>query len=90
MTDRDFKGISEHQSKCIVDWFKERRAMTSVMRAHTIDNAVLKRQNLAHHTFNMLMLADLIMGIAMTYRLARAIMHHDLLEFHTGDVPAPY
>lgn len=59
----------------------------SVERCHTI--RVLRTQNLAEHSFNMLLIADYVYVGHIPPGLVRAIMHHDLAEYHTGDAPAP-
>lgn len=66
----------------------------AVKRYHT--KRTLRVQSVAEHTFGMLMLVkqvleqhDEVYSEADVFWLYNAIMHHDLPELYTGDVPAP-
>lgn len=62
-----------------------------VKRYHT--QRTHRTQSLAEHTFNMLMLVKQVQQsrpghVFRAQRVYEAIMHHDLPELYTGDVPA--
>jgi len=48
-----------------------------------------RTQSIAEHTFGMLMLVKQVAPHIDKYMLYEAILHHDLPELMTGDVPAP-
>lgn len=48
-----------------------------------------RTQTIAEHTFGMLMLVKQVAPHIDKYMLYEAILHHDLPELMTGDVPAP-
>lgn len=58
----------------------------AVKRFHTV--RMLRSQPVAEHSFNMLLLLQQVWPTAPA-RLLRAVIHHDLPELVTGDVPAP-
>ena len=62
------------------------RDASDTLRYHT--QRTLRTQTVGQHTFNMLMLVQLICPVARKEVLV-AVMHHDLPEFFTGDMPAP-
>ncbi len=63
----------------------------AVTRYHT--KRTLRQQTVAEHTFGMLLLikqvAPMYMGYEGLVAVYEAVMHHDLPELFTGDVPAP-
>jgi len=62
------------------------RDAADVKRYHT--HRVLRQQTIGAHSFNMLLLLDQVAPRARK-EVFQAIMHHDLPELMTGDVPAP-
>lgn len=62
------------------------RDAADTLRYHT--QRTLRQQTVGQHTFNMLMLVQLIEPAARKEVLV-AVMHHDLPEHFTGDMPAP-
>lgn len=60
----------------------------AVKRYHT--QRTHRTQNLAEHTFGMLMLIRQVDPLALTRgQLCAAVLHHDLPELFTGDTPSP-
>lgn len=63
----------------------------AVTRYHA--KRTLRRQTVAEHTFGMLMLLKQVMNPTWPshglWRIYEAVMHHDLPELITGDMPAP-
>lgn len=63
----------------------------AVTRYHA--KRTLRTQTVADHTFGMLMLVKQVTNLTwpphQMRRLYEAVMHHDLPELFTGDVPAP-
>jgi len=62
------------------------RDAADVRRYHT--KRVLRDQSIGAHSFNMLMLINLVAPDARK-EVFVAVMHHDLPELMTGDIPAP-
>jgi 5'-deoxynucleotidase YfbR-like HD superfamily hydrolase len=62
------------------------RDAAEVRRYHT--KRVLREQSIGAHSFNMLMLLNLVAPDARK-EVFVSIMHHDLPELMTGDIPAP-
>lgn len=58
-----------------------------VQRFHT--RPTIKEENIATHTFRMLVLADELYKGATPPIISKYILYHDLAEFHTGDIPYP-
>lgn len=58
----------------------------NVTRYHA--KRTIRRQNIAEHTFGILMLVKQVKP-DLSLNLVNAILHHDLPELFTGDVPAP-
>lgn len=62
------------------------RDAADTRRYHT--QRMLRQQTVGAHTFNMLMLVNMIDPTARK-EVFLAVMHHDLPEHFTGDIPAP-
>lgn len=62
------------------------RDAAEVKRYHT--QRTLRQQTLGAHSFNMLLLVDQLAPMARK-EVWQAVMHHDLPELFTGDMPAP-
>ncbi len=58
----------------------------SVRRFHT--GPVIKDQDVAQHTFNVMVIIDIITNGQASPELMRATLYHDTPEVDTGDVPA--
>lgn len=67
-------------------WATLFRDAADVKRYHT--RRVLRTQTVGAHSFNMLLLIDQVCPDARK-EVFLAVMHHDLPEFFTGDMPAP-
>lgn len=59
----------------------------AVKRYHV--KRVLRTQTVAEHTFGVLMLVKQVMPAMLNAHMVTAILHHDLPELITGDIPAP-
>lgn len=59
----------------------------NVRRFHT--KPMVHDRNVAHHTFNMLLIADYAYDSVVPATMSRAILYHDLHEIYTGDIPHP-
>lgn len=62
------------------------RDAADVLRYHT--KRVIRQQSIGAHSFNMLMLINMVAPDARKAVFV-AVMHHDLPELMTGDIPAP-
>lgn len=66
------------------------RASGNVLRWHTDPYWVGNRQNIAEHTFGLLIiLMQITPSYHMSTQLVRAALNHDLAEQVTGDIPGP-
>ena len=59
----------------------------AVKRYHT--KRTHRTQTVAEHTFGMLILLKQVCGGSLSPRVVNAVLHHDLPELFTGDIPAP-
>lgn len=62
------------------------RDAADVVRYHT--KRTIRQQTVGHHSFNMLMLVQQVVP-GCRKEVLLAIMHHDLPELKTGDIPGP-
>lgn len=62
------------------------RDAADVQRYHT--KRIIRNQTVGQHTFNMLMLLNQVHPDC-SKEMLQAVMHHDLPELMTGDIPAP-
>jgi len=66
------------------------RASGNVLRWHTDPYWVGNRQNIAEHTFGLLIiLMQIAPGNHLSVQMIRAALFHDLAEQVTGDIPGP-
>lgn len=60
---------------------------SSVQQFHTVETITIR--TVAHHTFNMTLIADWAYNGKAPAELIRAILHHDLHKLYLGDIPYP-
>lgn len=63
----------------------ESRRAAKVGRYHQHD--LLRPENIAHHSFNMLNMILVITDYAASAELLKAVVTHDIGEIYTGDIP---
>ena len=71
----------------MIDKINAARRAGRVVRFHTHD--MIRRENVAEHTFNMMNILMIITNGNLSQNLIMAALLHDQGEYVTGDIPSP-